>query len=190
MDIYTKEEFESKKDEITKRIKKGEVFIYPTDTVYGIGADATNEDAVEKVREIKSNFFNAWSVIAPGKDWILNNFSVNTMASAWLFKLPGPYTIILNITNKMAVVQEVNLDKPTLGIRIPNNFFSSYVQEIQIPILTTSANVTGEKTITEISEIEETMKEKVNFVIDGGKLEGSPSTLVDLSGDSIRIKKR
>ena len=78
---------EIKSAQIVKRINAGEVFIYPTDTIYGIGCDATNEGSVKSIRIVKQRFDKPFSVIAPSKQWILKNFEAN---KSFIDKLPGP----------------------------------------------------------------------------------------------------
>ena len=77
---------------------KTEVFIYPTDTIYGIGCDATNDKLVEKIREIKQRENKPFSIIAPSVQWILDNFNVNVRLIDKY--LPGPYTLLLEKKQK------------------------------------------------------------------------------------------
>ena len=101
MQILTKEEFEKQKESIKKQILNGAVFIYPTDTIYGIGCDATNDESVKKVREIKNREDNPFSIVAPSKIWIDKNCIINENAKSWIKRLPGPYTLILKITDNI-----------------------------------------------------------------------------------------
>ena len=127
MDILSKEEFEVEMDIFEIKIKEGELFIHPTDTIYGIGCNAMLHDSVYKVRETKNRHTVPFSVIAPSKDWIRENCEVNKKAEGWLKKLPGPYTFILNLKNKDAIAPNVNMDMDTLGVRIPDHWFSKNV---------------------------------------------------------------
>ena len=77
MRVLSKEEFENQKDVIrTSLIENSPVFIYPTDTIYGIGCNALSKEAVEKIRSIKQRKTNPFSVIAPSKEWIDENFVI------------------------------------------------------------------------------------------------------------------
>src|SRR3989338_11151340 len=97
MRLLSKEEFESQKDVIrTSLIENCPVFIYPTDTIYGLGCNALNKEAVEKIRSIKQRKTNPFSVIVPSKERIDENCIVNENAKDWIKRLPGPYTLILN----------------------------------------------------------------------------------------------
>jgi len=176
MDVYTKDEALKKRRQIIGRIKKGEVFIYPTDTIYGIGCDATNEQAVKRIRELKIRNTNPFSVIAPSIEWIQENCEVPL--KKWLIKLPGPYTLVLPIKNLKAVPIATNMGLKTLGVRIPRHWFFNIVEATNLPIVTTSVNKAGLKPC---ASLEEFKKFDVDFIIDEGMKNGVPSTVVDLS---------
>ena len=77
MRILTKEEFLLEKIQLFEEILDGAVFVYPTDTIYGIGCNATDEKAVRKLRELKGRPTNPFSVIVPSTEWILENCILN-----------------------------------------------------------------------------------------------------------------
>lgn len=189
MDVFSKESFLRDLDSFINRIKSGEVFIYPTDTVYGIGCDATNSGSVNRIKEIKKRapgkFF---SVIAPGEGWIYDNFEVNN--KSWIDKLPDAYTFILKLKNKDCVCSEVNESKDTLGVRIPKHWFSGFVEMLRLPVVSTSANISGEGVMTCLDDLDEDLKDKVDFFIDDGTKGNKPSTMVDLTGDTPFVVER
>ncbi|MEM3126648.1 MAG: L-threonylcarbamoyladenylate synthase [Candidatus Woesearchaeota archaeon] len=184
MNIYKKDDFHK----ILQLIKKGAIFVYPTDTIYGIGCDATNNDAVKKLRQIKKQFERPFSVIVPSKEWIRQNCIVNNNAEQWLQKLPGPYTLILPLKNKKCVASSVITDD-TLGIRIPSHWCSELASSLQKPIVTTSANISGKPFITIPLELEEELKKQIDFVIDEGVLSTKPSTIVDLTNEEKIVRR-
>jgi L-threonylcarbamoyladenylate synthase len=160
---------------------KYKIFIYPTDTIYGIGCDATNEKLVEKIREIKERDQKPLSVIAPSKEWILENCIVKKeLIDKYL---PGPYTLILEKKNKDFLKAASETDK--IGVRIPNHEFAKMISELNVPIITTSVNIAGEPFATKIQDIKEKIKEKVDLIIDVGILSGTPSTLI-IEGREIK----
>src|SRR3989338_6751017 len=147
MRILTKEEAIAEKRDLIEKIIDGAVFIHPTDTIYGLGCNALKPNAVKKIRAIKDRAQNPFSVIAPSKQWIFDNCLVSEDAIEWMEKLPGPYTLILKVRNN-SVAEEVNPKLKTLGIRIPEHWFSSFVEEMEVPIVTTSANKMGNDFMT------------------------------------------
>jgi tRNA threonylcarbamoyl adenosine modification protein (Sua5/YciO/YrdC/YwlC family) len=161
-------------DKIIKNIRKGAVF------VYGIGCDALNKKAVERIRKIKGTK-HPFSVIAPSKKWIKANFNVSRH-SDHLKKLPGPYTFILRM-KRNCVASNVSYSE-SVGVRIPKHWTRTIASKLGVPIVTTSANVSGEQTIRDICEIPE--KLNVDFIIDGGRLGGKPSNIFDLTDKTIK----
>ncbi len=185
MHTLNKKECLIKKRDIIKEIKAGKIFIYPTDTIYGIGCNARDSEAVQKIREVKFRDKKPFSVIAPSIQWIRRNLIVNKNAEKWLRELPGPYTLILKLKNKKAVAGEVSKD--TLGVRIPNNWFSELVALAKVPFVTTSVNPTGQKHMTSLNSLDKTIKNKVDYIVYEGPKKGKPSTVVNLTSKSEEI---
>src|SRR3989338_4503688 len=167
--IIAKKEFNKKNKEFLNKIKKGAVFIYPTDTIYGIGCNALNSKAVKKIK------------------WIKNNCAITKEAEKWLKKLPGKYTLILKTKSKLP--KEIAPGANTIGVRIPKNWFSSTAKKLNIPIITTSVNISGKKFMTSLSDLAKKIKESVDFIIYEGKKKARPSRIVDLTGKARMIKR-
>lgn len=189
MRVLSKEEFLNEV-KLLENIKKGAVFIYPTDTIYGIGCNAQKEETVKKIRQIKNRHDMPFSVIVPSKEWIKENCVIDKKAQEWIAKLPGPYTLILKLKNKKVVANNVSLGKDTLGVRIPDHWISKVVQNLNIPIITTSVNKSGEDFASSIEEIDHSIKSEVDFAIDEGEKRGRPSTIINLETEEVQIKKR
>ena len=102
------------KKKIINEIKAGKIFIYPTDTIYGLGCDATNTRAIRKIREIKRRSAKPFSVIAPSKEWIVKNCKASMED---IKNLPGPYTYFVDLKNVKAVSSAINPEGNTLGVR-------------------------------------------------------------------------
>ncbi len=187
MDIVTKDEVNLKSHRFFKLIMGGKLFIHPTDTIYGLGCDATSDQAVKNLRAVKSRYKRPFSVIAPSKDWILENCSLNGHAKKWLDKLPGPYTLIFRLKNDNVISEQTTLASGTLGVRIPDHWFSSFVEKLGIPVVTTSANLTGEDFMTAIEDLNPAIKAKTAFCIYEGPKKGKPSTVVDLTSEHEKI---
>ena len=158
------------------------IFIYPTDTIYGIGCNASNPELVEKIRELKQRDNKPLSIIAPSKQWILDN-CITTKQELDKY-LPGPYTLIL----KKKIPEFLFPASSTLylGVRIPKHDFTELLQRTNQPIITTSVNLSGQPFATRISEIPEQIIQGVDFIINAGTLSGNPSTIVK---DGVEMKR-
>jgi L-threonylcarbamoyladenylate synthase len=150
------------------------IFIYPTDTIYGIGCDAEDKKLVDIIREIKKRDSTPFSVIAPSIEWILEN--CETSLEEINNYLPGPYTLLLKKKNKY-FLNHVS-DTEFLGVRIPKHPFIELLQKTGKPIITTSVNLSGEKPANKVGEISEEILSKVDMIFDFGELSGKPSKLV------------
>lgn len=156
------------------QISQGKIFIYPTDTIYGLGCDATNEKAVEKIKQIKERDKDKpLSIIAPSVEWINKNCQVNLKLKKYL---PGPYTLILKKKNPEFLNHVCALN--TIGVRIPNCDFTKQVQKAGKPFITTSVNLSGQPFAKNMTEIPEEIKNKVEVLVDVGELNGNPSILI------------
>jgi len=168
---------------------KKSVFIYPTDTIYGIGCDATNEQLVAKVREMKKSSTQPFSIIIPNKNMLFEFCKKCDKVREWADKLPGPYTIIMKVKKKF-FADNVNPGGNTVGVRIPNNWFYDYVKKMKVPVITTSANVTGGDFMTDLENLNPELKKKVDFIIYDGPIKGRPSTIVNLTKEEVEVKER
>tara|TARA_Y100001960_G_C14688053_1_gene834867 strand:- start:822 stop:1406 length:585 start_codon:yes stop_codon:yes gene_type:complete len=173
----------------SKSLLNGEIIIYPTDTLYGFGVDATNTLAIKKLNELK-NRKTPYSIIVNSLDMlkkyaILNSEIENKISSM----LPGPLTIILNkLNSNLSSLVTPNLN--TVGIRIPNhNFILNVVKEINRPVITTSINVHGEEALNDIN----TIISKYNFINifrDDVIRDSKGSTIIDFSKKPFEILRQ
>lgn len=173
-------------------LKKGGIIIYPTDTVYGIGCDITNQKAIERVcriRGIKPEKSNLSFICHDLTDISTYTKPFDTPVFRVLKKaLPGPFTFIFNASGQ--VPKLLSSKKKTIGIRVPdNNIIRSIVRELGNPIVTTSIH--DEDEIIEYSTDPELIYEKyqelVDLVIDGGYGDNIASTVVDLTSGNFEI---
>jgi len=164
---------------LARLAKSGKTFIYPTDTIYGLGCNASSEAAARKIRRLKKRDEKPFSVIAPSKAWITKNCAVSKQAAAFINKkLPGPYTVILPLKNKRCVAPSVTRGLKTLGVRIPKHWFSFVVAEAGVPFVTTSVNVSGKKHMACIEDVEPRILRAVDVVVYEGPKKGKPSTKI------------
>lgn len=166
------------KKNIIKKIKSGEIFIYPTDTSYSLGCSALKSASIKKIKEIRKIDNVPLSLIAPSKEWIYSNLKVSN--KAYIQKLPGPYTYILEI-KKRAAARNLNPNSKTLGVRIPNHPFSNIIKSADIPFVNASISQSVNKPIRKIKEIPKSIAKHIDIIIDSGYLLHYPSTIIDLT---------
>jgi tRNA threonylcarbamoyl adenosine modification protein (Sua5/YciO/YrdC/YwlC family) len=182
-----------KMQQVIDIIKNGGIVIYPTDTLYGLGCDITNNKAVERICRIKG--------IKPQKanfSFIcldLSNISEftkpfsNSVYKVMKKNLPGPFTFILNASSK--VPKLLKNRKKTVGIRVPNSpIVQGLLEELDNPIMSTSIkNIDDDITPypTDPYEIYQEYQHLVDVVIAGGFGGNEPSTVVDCTGSDIEI---
>lgn len=172
-------------EEIIKSILRGDIIIFPTDTIYGIGCNALIDSSVKKIREIKERENKPFSVIAPSKQWIMRNFKVPNRN--YINKLPGPFTFILDAKNKGIVSKGVNPFSNSLGVRIPNHKIANAVKKSKVPFVATSVNISGKPHITGVYQIPKRIAIKTDLILDQGLLKNGPSTIIDLRENVAKI---
>jgi len=180
-----------KKEDIVKEalsvLKKGGVLIIPTETLYALSTDATQQAAVDKIFGIKKREKQkAFSVFVPSYDWIPKIAYLCPLAQKVAENfLPGPVTLILKA--KISFPKGIIKDEK-IGIRISSHEVPTLLAEkLKKPITATSANISGLKDAHEIDEIPEDVIKKVDIVIDAGRLMGIPSTVVDFTSHPPKI---
>lgn len=185
--VLSRKELENSID-IIEELKES-VFIYPTDTIYGIGCNANDSESVKRIREIKRREQNPFSVIVPNKQFIFDNARISDELISWLDKLPGPYTLVCPLQN-LCVTKSVIPETDALGIRMINSWFQQIVKLMNVPVVTTSVNLTGEPFMTSLDDLDDWIRNEVDFIIDDGVLSGTPSTLVLFTTSPAKIINR
>jgi L-threonylcarbamoyladenylate synthase len=194
-EIYDRRtDFKKIQKEAVAAIKQGKVLVCPTDTVYGLIADATNKKAVEKLFKIKKRKLNK-----PLPIFIKNIKTAKKLAfidknqEKFLKKVwPGKVTTVLK---RKKTFKLYGVDKDTIGLRIPNHkFVLSLLKEIKKPLTGTSANISGKPASTKIKEVLEQFKNQKfqpDLIIDQEDLpKGKPSRVIDLTVHPPKILRR
>ena len=179
-------------EQVVQVLRRGGLIIYPTDTVYGLGCDITNQKAIEaicRIRNIKpekANFSFICYDLSHISDYIkpIDNTTFRVLKKA----LPGPFTFIFNANHNVPKLLSSN--KKTVGIRVPDNAIArELVKALGNPILSTSIKDGDE--IIEYSTDPELIHEKyenlVDLVIDGGYGDNVPSTVVDCTNGDFEV---
>ncbi len=180
---------EKRKEEVVdlacKYIREDKLVVYPTDTLYGLGANALSINAVKKVFEVKKRPFNKPIPIAVCDLKMLEKYVYLNDLAKLLIKefLPGALTIILKKKDIIPDIVTGGLDK--VAVRIPaNDLCLEIIKKVNLPITTTSANISGKTPPVDAREVEI----KADLIIDAGRIgERIPSTIVDVSSENIKL---
>lgn len=174
---------------ITSELRQGNLVITPTDTVYGILADATIPNIAAKVSAAKHRdrakpllllMSNLDMARAYTKD--LNSLEEDLIQNF----LPGPLTILLPRNDQIS--DQITAGSPLVGVRIPDHAeLLGIIREVGHPLVSTSANLAGEPPITNPSQISPALLEHIAYVEDAGTISSTPSTLVKAEGDKLKI---
>ncbi len=181
--------------EIEKGIKilqRGGVIAFPTDTVYGLGADAFNSMAVERIYEIKNRPKHRQLPLLIAEVERLTTLADSIPEIAWFLARrfwPGGLTLVLPKTDSLPAYLAPG---PTIAARIPNHpACLAIIQHLGNPIIGTSANISGQPPALTAEEVGQQLGGKIDFIINGGKCPGGKeSTVVDVTRESPVILRQ
>ena len=183
-------------NEAVEVLKRGGLAVYPTETTYGIGADVTNQKAINKLNKYKQRpFGKPYSVAVANQKMAEEYVELNDTAKR-IYKqfLPGPVTVISKGKHKVA--KGVESENGSLGIRIPDYpLIIEIIKKLEKPITATSANASYQKRPYKISDILENISDKqkklIDLIIDVGELpHNEPSTVIDTTMDDPAILRQ
>ncbi|RII27264.1 MAG: threonylcarbamoyl-AMP synthase [Geobacter sp.] len=176
---------------VAEVLERGGIIAYPTDTTYGIGCSIFNKKGIERIyilkqREKKKPFSFICSDLSEVARYAkVSNYAFKVMKRL----LPGPYTFVMDASS--IVPDLVQTKQKTVGIRIPDNpICLSLVQRLGHPIITTSANLSGEEPIGDPFLVEQAMGKQLDLIIDGGFLSAEVSSVVSLVGDVPEVLRK
>lgn len=179
---------DSEIEEYANIIKSGGLTVYPTDTLYGLGADPFNDTAVKKVFIAKSRPFDMPLSIAVSDLRMLESIAVVNNSARQLIEqfLPGPITILL--TKKPSISDLLTSGENQIGIRIPDQPFALRFIRMTGPLTSTSANLHSSPNPIDVKMAKKDLGESVDIYFDCGKTKfAAPSTIVDISDDDVKI---
>jgi len=169
-------------------LRQGGIIIYPTDTIYGLGCNIGNKQAIERVQRIKGrDKHKPMSFVCADLKHISDYAQVSNYAHRILKHcLPGAYTFVLPATRKTP--RALQTKEKTIGLRIPDHPVPlALVHKLGQPILSTSANYSNEEVITEPWILEEKFGHQVDLILECGSLPLEASSVVSLIGDEARV---
>jgi tRNA threonylcarbamoyl adenosine modification protein (Sua5/YciO/YrdC/YwlC family) len=176
---------------VVEVVEGGGVIGYPTDTIYGVGCDLFNPEAIRKIHQLKKlEKKKPLSFICSDlKDISRYAYVSNSTYKMMKRLLPGAYTFVLKATK---LVPKIAMTKQnTVGIRIPDNKIClALVKELGHPIISTSVYKPDEGLYNDPAEIEERFGKQLNLVIDGGVIVAEHSSIIDLANDIPKIIRK
>ncbi len=192
-------------DFIAGEFLSGKVVVYPTDTVYGLGCIATDKKAIDKIKRIKKRekekpflflvksfcMAKKYAKISKKQDDYLRKIwpSIKSTEKILSEAENNPKTIILD--SRGVLPNSIDSEMKSIALRLPKNeFLSTILKKIDLPIVSTSLNLSGEKTIEDLGDVEKVFKKtKPDLIINAGKLRlKKPSSIIDIR-DINNIKK-
>ncbi|MFB6307889.1 MAG: L-threonylcarbamoyladenylate synthase [Haloarculaceae archaeon] len=177
-------------DRAVRAIREGELVVYPTETVYGLGADATDPAAIERVfaakrRDREKPISMAVPDVATAERYTRLTDRERAFAREFL---PGPVTVVVERRDPQedgGVPDVLVAGREKVGVRIPDHELALDLLERVGPITTTSANVSGRASARRAAAVDEEIREAAAVVLDGGETGGTGSTVVDVERGEI-----
>lgn len=166
-------------------IEDGKLVVYPTETVYGLGGNALDPGAIDRVFAAKDRpRTNPMAMAVPSIDEALAYVDPDDITIEFMEAfLPGPVTVVC--PKRSNVPDELTGGRDQVGIRVPDYTVAQQLLAETPPLTATSANVSGMQSIRDLSELEETIRRAIEVVIDDGQTPGGASTVVDVSTGRI-----
>jgi len=184
-------------EDIIQALRNGKVIVYPTETVYGLGCDATNQEAVDKIFKIKQRQEDkSVLVVASHVDMMVEYVSW----SKKLYELsdkywPGPLTVVVSAREDCNLAKGVLAGDGTVAFRITNHLLAGELSEkLGGPLVSTSANITAQESSYDVENVIKIFEEeefRPDIIIDAGELpHRSPSTIIKVEGDIVEVLRQ
>ncbi len=177
-------------DEAVAILKAGSVIAFPTETFYGLGADARNEAAIEQIFEIKGRDFRNPILVVIGDEGQLGTFTEDIPAAAQKLMekfLPGPLTIVFRASPSVSPKLTASTGK--IGIRLTSHPIAKELsRRLGRPLTATSANLTGAPECSRAKEVLSQLEGKIDGIVDGGRTPGGKgSTIIDVTVSPVKV---
>jgi len=166
-------------------VKSGGLVVYPTETVYGLGADALDTAAIEAVFETKRrDRDNPLSLGVASVEAALDYVSPSVTEQRFMRTfLPGPVTVV--VEGRDPVPDALTGGRDRVGVRIPDHDLARELLERSGPLTATSANVSGRSSVTDPTDLDAEIRSAAGVILGGGETPGTASTVVDVSRGTI-----
>lgn len=175
-------------------LNSGKCVVFPTETVYALACDASNDMAVQNIYRIKGrDEAKPLSILVSSLEMIENIIEITPQITDLVTKyMPGPLTIVAKIKNQSNLSKYLNNGAETVGFRIPDHKFClELLHNFNKPIIGTSANLSGMEAGTNAKQILAQLSDKIELIVDGGESKiGIPSTVIDMSSATPKILRK
>lgn len=170
--------------EIVSLLQGGAVGLLPSDTIYGLSCDAMNELAVEKIRKLKKRDENKSFIILISDYSMLERFGVRHNKKILEQFWPGALTVIFDAPNAPSWLKTKD---NTIAIRMPSSINLQKLISATGPLVSTSANISGGVPAVSPNEALAYFDDKLDFIVDVGKISAKPSTIVKIENDKFKV---
>jgi L-threonylcarbamoyladenylate synthase len=183
-----------KLDKVIQSLNNGEVISFPTETVYGLGCDAINDNAVKKIYELKQRAYSKplaifFKNIQEAEKYLLFNKEAKILAKKFM---PGEITLVLKRKKESNLSSFLNVNTDSLGFRIPNHKLClEILEKFGRPLCVTSANISDKETSVTSEDVKKYFGDKIYIIESSGqKSSNQASTIIDLSGKKIEFVRQ
>jgi L-threonylcarbamoyladenylate synthase len=172
-------------DRAARALRDGDLVVYPTETVYGLGADALDPAAIEQVFEAKRRDPDEPVSLAVPDVTAVAEYARPTDRERAFCRafLPGPVTVVL--ADAPAVPAALTAGRDRVGVRVPDNEIARALLERVAPVTATSANLSGRPAARRVADLDDGIRDAAAMILDGGETPGGGSTVVDVAADTI-----
>lgn len=172
-------------DRAADALRDGKLVVYPTETVYGLGGDALDPDAIERVFEAKGrDRSRPISLAVPSVDRAFEYVDVTDRERAFMRSfLPGPVTIV--VSKRALVPDALTGGRSRVGVRVPDHELAQSLLDRVAPITATSANVSGSESVTTLDDLDSAIADAAAVLLAGGDTPGTASTVVDVTAGEV-----
>lgn len=173
-------------------LRKGGVILYPTDTVWGLGCDATNAQAVERIYKIKNSTDKKSMLMLVDNIDKISLYVQKVPEIAWQLLEVADKPLTLILPEGRGVAENLLPEEGTIALRVPDHeFCRKLIRKLNRPLVSTSANITGQPTPHSVSEISKEITDAIDMIVDRsceGKPTGKPSSIIKVgSGGQVTI---
>lgn len=178
---------ETDMDRICQTVKDNGVVAFPTETVYGLGVQFGSKEALDKLMEAKDRDYSKAITLMVAHKQEIQNYAYISQDAMKIIEAFMPGMITLVFQKKDSVESDMTNGKETIGIRIPDSTYVLSLLKKAGPMLVTSANLSNHPNTTTTQEVLDQLDGRIDLVVDGKTTDNIASTVVDVSGNEIRI---